>query len=68
VSASANPQRWGCPNDPPCGHYWHDVYDFDDPVPTCCHEGCNCGKTDEHKRLRHELLYAAPANEAEAPQ
>jgi hypothetical protein len=38
--------------------YFHDVWDFDDPVPTCCEEGYRYGKTDE--RLRHELLYATP--------
>lgn len=45
-----------CPNQPPCGHYWHDIEDFDDPVPTCCEEECQCGKTEEHKRLRRELM------------
>lgn len=32
----------GCPT---CGHgdAFHDVYDYDDPYPTCCIEGCTCG-------------------------
>jgi hypothetical protein len=33
----------GCPNDPPCGHYLHDVWDREDPYPSCCTEGCRCG-------------------------
>lgn len=35
-----------CPNDPPCPHAGiiHDIYDFEDEVPTCCAEGCGCGK------------------------
>jgi len=37
---------WRCPNDPPCPHPGtiHDIYDFDDEVPTCCVEECGCGK------------------------
>lgn len=54
----------GCPNTPPCGHYWHDVEDFDDPVPTCCEEGCTCGKTEEAKQLRHRLLYGEMSDRA----
>ena len=36
---------FGCPNDPGCEHpsFVHDVYDYDDPYPTCCAEGCRCG-------------------------
>lgn len=33
----------GCPNEPPCGHFWHDVYELGDPYPTCCETGCRCG-------------------------
>lgn len=37
---------WLCPNDPPCGHgaVLHDVEDHEDPSPTCCVEGCGCGR------------------------
>lgn len=37
---------WACPNDPRCPHAGlvHDIYDWDDPVPRCCAEGCDCGK------------------------
>jgi hypothetical protein len=36
-----------CPSG--CGHLaaLHDVYDVDDPYPTCCAEGCPCGKPGE---------------------
>ncbi len=36
---------WLCPNEPRCPHgaLFHDVYDFDDPSPTCCVDGCTCG-------------------------
>ena len=35
-----------CPNDPPCVHaaFMHDVEDWDDPSPTCCIDGCTCGR------------------------
>lgn len=33
-----------CPNDPPCGHGLHDIYEPGDPYPTCCIEGCTCGQ------------------------
>lgn len=36
-----------CPNDPPCGHVWHDIYEPGDPYPTCCIEGCRCGHPGE---------------------
>src|SRR5574342_1145438 len=36
--------RWGCPNQPPCGHYWHDIYEPGDPYPACCEPDCRCGK------------------------
>ncbi len=42
------PPLWRpCPNTPPCPHsdFAHDIYDFDDPRPTCCVEDCTCGKT-----------------------
>ena len=37
---------WLCPNDPPCPHgrVLHDVEDFEDESPTCCVEGCDCGR------------------------
>ncbi len=37
---------WLCPNDPTCWHgaIFHDVEDYDDESPTCCFEGCACGK------------------------
>lgn len=47
-STSLNPPGawWICPNEPRCPHgaALHDVYDFDDPRPTCCAEGCPCGQ------------------------
>lgn len=35
-----------CPNRPPCSHpaLVHDIYDYDDPSPRCCMEGCDCGR------------------------
>lgn len=36
-----------CPNQPSCGHFWHDIYDQSDPYPTCCEEGCRCGHPGE---------------------
>ena len=33
-----------CPNDPPCPHWLHDIEDWDDKSPTCCTDGCDCGK------------------------
>ena len=53
-----------CPNDPPCGHYWHDVEDFGDPVPMCCEESCRCGKTEEDARIRHRV-FDGPADSPE---
>ena len=35
---------FACPNQPPCGHGLHDIYEPGDPYPTCCSEGCGCGK------------------------
>jgi hypothetical protein len=37
---------WECPNSPPCGHagLFHDIDEPDDPSPTCCVEGCPCGR------------------------
>ena len=35
-----------CPNYPRCQHWLHDIADYDDPSPTCCTEGCTCGKAD----------------------
>jgi hypothetical protein len=37
---------WLCPNEPRCPHarVFHDVEDYDDPLPRCCAEGCDCGK------------------------
>lgn len=37
---------WLCPNEPRCPHgaVLHDVDDYDDPSPTCCVEGCGCGR------------------------
>jgi hypothetical protein len=42
-----------CPNDPPCGHYWHDIYEPGDPYPTCCVEGCRCGHPGDADVVRH---------------
>lgn len=53
---------WKCPNDPPCGHagLLHDVEDYEDPLPTCCVEGCRCGHDPEkRKRLLDELTCEA---------
>jgi len=38
--------RFGCPNVPPCPHgaVFHDIEDYDDDSPTCCVEGCTCGR------------------------
>lgn len=35
-----------CPNEPRCPHVaaFHDIYEPGDPYPTCCAEGCRCGK------------------------
>jgi hypothetical protein len=35
---------WLCPNTPPCPHtaVVHDIYDWGDPAPTCCIDGCTC--------------------------
>ncbi len=33
-----------CQNDPPCPHWLHDIEDWDDERPTCCIDGCDCGK------------------------
>lgn len=43
---------WLCPNEPRCPHgaALHDVYDYDDPRPTCCAEGCDCGKPEPPTR------------------
>jgi hypothetical protein len=37
---------WRCPNDPPCKHagLFHDVEDMEGNHPTCCIDGCTCGK------------------------
>lgn len=39
---------WECPNTPQCRHAGvvHDVEDFDDLTPTCCADGCECGKKE----------------------
>lgn len=42
-----------CPNDPPCGHAWHDIYDPGDPYPACCTEGCRCGQPGDAVLTRH---------------
>jgi hypothetical protein len=35
---------WLCPNTPPCPHaaVVHDIYDWGDPAPNCCIDGCTC--------------------------
>lgn len=40
-----------CPNNPPCPHagLFHDIEDYDDPVPRCCAGGCSCG-TDRNSQ------------------
>lgn len=43
-----------CPNDPPCGHSLHDIYDAEDPYPSCCVEGCRCGHPGTATLQRHE--------------
>lgn len=37
---------WRCPNNPPCPHpgLLHDIEDLEDTSPTCCAEGCKCGR------------------------
>lgn len=37
---------WLCPNEPRCPHgaILHDEEDYDDDSPTCCVEGCTCGR------------------------
>ncbi len=42
-----------CPNGW-CEHSLHDVYDYDDPYPTCCVEGCTCGQPGEAVFTRHD--------------
>jgi len=39
---------WLCPNGR-CEHgaILHDVYDMEDQHPTCCAEGCDCGRTSK---------------------
>ena len=37
-----------------CGHYFHDIEELGDPVPTCCNEDCMCGKTPEDKKIRDD--------------
>jgi hypothetical protein len=41
---SPRPDLLGCPNEPACPHFWHDIEDWDDQRPTCCEESCLCGK------------------------
>jgi hypothetical protein len=44
-----------CPNTPPCPHpgFVHDQYDNEDPYPTCCEAGCNCGHPGDAVLTRH---------------
>lgn len=37
---------WLCPNEPRCPHgaTFHDLHDYEDQSPTCCMEGCSCGR------------------------
>lgn len=45
-----------CPNDPPCDHpgLLHDVYDAEDPYPTCCVGDCRCGHPGDATLRHHE--------------
>lgn len=38
-----------------CGHFFHDIEDYDDPQPTCCTIGCPCGKTAEQVAREFEV-------------
>lgn len=42
-----------CPNGL-CQHSLHDMYDSDDPYPTCCTKGCTCGQPGEATLTRHD--------------
>lgn len=42
-----------CPNQPPCGHFLHDIDEPGDPYPTCCIEGCRCGQPGEVVVTQH---------------
>lgn len=48
---SSDGDWWLCPNGT-CSHgsIMHDIDDWDDPSPTCCVEGCGCGKQTDGKR------------------
>lgn len=55
-----------CPNGT-CAHSGgiHDIYEFDDPYPTCCVEGCTCGHPGTAEMQRSEdgtvtVLHADP--------
>jgi hypothetical protein len=50
---------WACPNDPPCPHgsFVHDIDEPDDPLPTCCVEGCDCGHDPALRRELRQGIY-----------
>jgi hypothetical protein len=65
---SGHGDSWACPNDPPCPHgsVVHDIYDYDDPLPTCCF--CDCGHDPAlRERLRREQEAEALRREQEWP-
>jgi hypothetical protein len=43
---------WTCPNTPQCPHpgLLHDIEDLEDQRPTCCVDGCDCGKTQMEEK------------------
>ena len=52
---------WLCPNTPPCPHGGplHDIEDLEDQTPTCCVEGCTCGRTARRVAPARRVLTVA---------
>ena len=52
MTRAARTTLYHCPNEPRCPHarVFHDVEDYDDPLPRCCAEGCDCGRKDRTGR------------------
>jgi hypothetical protein len=50
-----------CPNEPPCEHsgLLHDIWTLEEPLPTCCVEGCKCGRAaaEEARKRRRERAH-----------
>jgi len=43
-----------CPNEPPCSHSGlvHEIGDWDDPLPRCCSDDCDCGTAERQEGMR----------------